>query len=563
MRRTLSHFWNSLNQFNALEPDAARRGKVLNLLLLGSFALSAAAFLLTLILLILSSTWSKPGNLLLLFGTLVFAIGALGLLFLNKRSTRLTALLFLLLLTLVFIFSDIPAELANGRSSFVFFIPIAIASLLLTPVSSFFFAVLNSSIIGILALISGESLNIGTIFGFFMLAIISWLSSNSLEQAIKDLRVINAELDQRVADRTRELSESLAREAAQASQREAILNSIADGVVVFDNYGMAIVANPSLSVMTGKAHSEVLGRNLTELLSTGELSQEEQARISEAFKGSKSMPTFRIKWGAKTLSVNAAEVQSATREPLGTVAVFRDVTREAELDRMKDTFLAVVSHELRTPLNAILGFAEMIKETVYGPVSESQSRAASRIMENTRRLLSIVSELLDQAQIQSGRLKIAMEPCEPAELLKIVQDTMEKIANDKGVKIRTELDPALPATLTGDSHRLQQILINLTNNAIKFSDKGDEIRVSIGRAGDANWQIQVADAGEGIPEEAVGYIFDTFRQVESSATRKHGGVGLGLAIVKQLVELMNGKIVVESRVNVGSVFTVTLPLITN
>ncbi len=227
---------------------------------------------------------------------------------------------------------------------------------------------------------------------------------------------------------------------------------------------------------------------------------------------------------------------------------------------MKDTFLAIVSHEMKTPLNAILGFAEMIKEAVYGPVNDNQGKAASRIMENSRRLLSIVSELLDQAQIQSGRMKISFEACKPEELLRSVEDTMSKIAADKGVSLTTTLDMALPPVLMGDAQRLQQIMINLTNNAIKFSSSGSEVRLSLSRYGESQWQIQVVDTGEGIPQESLEYIFDTFRQVESAATRKHGGVGLGLAIVKQLVELMNGKINVNSQLQVGSTFTVTLPI---
>lgn len=393
-----------------------------------------------------------------------------------------------------------------------------------------------------------------------MLAFISWLSSRNLEQALKDLRIINAELDQRVADRTRELSASLDREAAQASQREAILNSIADGVVVFDNSRTAIVANPSLSKLMNIPQDEILGRKMEEMLDRSELSNTERTRVGESLRQPSVAPAFRINLGSKTMSINAAEVQSDTNTTLGTVAVFRDVTREAELDKMKDTFLAIVSHEMKTPLNAILGFAEMIKEAVYGPVNDNQGKAASRIMENSRRLLSIVSELLDQAQIQSGRMKISFEACKPEELLRSVEDTMSKIAADKGVSLTTTLDTALPPVLMGDAQRLQQIMINLTNNAIKFSGSGSEVRLSLSRHGESQWQIQVADTGEGIPQESLEYIFDTFRQVESAATRKHGGVGLGLAIVKQLVELMNGKINVNSQLQVGSTFTVTLPI---
>ena len=561
MIKRILKVWNDLNQFDALEPDEARRGRVLNILLLGAFSLSTVAFLGALTLIMVQSTWTRPGNVLLLVGTFSFSIGVLGLLFLNRQKTRLTALLFLLLLTTVFVFSDVPGELANGRSSFVFFIPIAISSLLLAPLSSFLFAVLNGIIIITLTFIADSTLNIGTIIGFFMLAIISWLSSNSLEQAIKDLRKINVELDMRVAERTRELSASLEREAMQASQREAILNSIADGVVVFDNAGTAIVANPSLSQLMDLPQQEILGQNLDVLLNQSGVTSGEKLQVNEGLKQKKQAAAFRINWGAKTMSIHAAEVQSAAKISLGTVAVFRDITREVELDKMKDTFLAIVSHEMRTPLNAILGFAEMIKEAVYGPVSDKQAKAVSRIMENSRRLLLIVGELLDQAQIQSGRMKISLEPCKPDELLKSIQDTMAKSATDKGINLNTLLDPMLPSTLLGDSQRLQQIMINLTNNAIKFSSAGASVQLSILRSGNEHWKIQVSDTGEGIPRESLEYVFDTFRQVKSATTRKHGGVGLGLAIVKQLVELMNGEIAVESQVQVGSTFTITLPLI--
>ncbi|MFZ5879514.1 MAG: sensor histidine kinase [Chloroflexota bacterium] len=227
---------------------------------------------------------------------------------------------------------------------------------------------------------------------------------------------------------------------------------------------------------------------------------------------------------------------------------------------MKNTFMAIVSHELRTPLNAILGYAEMLKEAVYGLVNEKQQNAAARIMMNAQRLLDIVSDLLDQAQIEAGKLKIQAMPCKPADLLDNLHGVMDKIVSDKHIDLITELDPAMPPAILGDPQRLQQILVNLVNNAVKFTDTGS-IHVKIYPNHTKKiWQIQTVDTGRGIPEDAREYIFETFRQVEGASTREHGGVGLGLAIVKQLVELMNGKVVVESELGKGSTFTVTLPL---
>ena len=153
-----------------------------------------------------------------------------------------------------------------------------------------------------------------------------------------------------------------------------------------------------------------------------------------------------------------------------------------------------------------------------------------------------------------------MVQCEPAEILETLHGIMEKIAVDKGIEFITEIDPAMPPIIIGDPHRLQQIVVNLTNNAIRFTEKGS-IRVKILLTDENNWSIQTIDTGNGIPKEALEYIFESFRQVDTASTRQHGGVGLGLSIVKQLVELMKGKLTLESELGEGSIFTATLPLI--
>jgi signal transduction histidine kinase len=272
---------------------------------------------------------------------------------------------------------------------------------------------------------------------------------------------------------------------------------------------------------------------------------------------------FRIGWGEKTLSVSAAQVYDNRKENnknIGTVIVFRDFTREADVEKLKSTFVAIVSHELRTPLNAILGYAEMFIETVYGPMNEKQVNVAIRIMRNTQRLLSLINDLLDQAQMEAGKLTIHMAPLKPADLLESLHGLLDKTASDKRLRLTSEIDDDLPETLNGDSARLHQILVNLVTNAIKFTDQG-EVRVNLRRTEDAKWGIEVEDTGRGIPEADLPYIFDTFRQVEGATTRVHGGFGLGLSIVKQLVNLMSGEVKVISKINAGTKFTITLPLV--
>src|SRR5690606_37588654 len=142
------------------------------------------------------------------------------------------------------------------------------------------------------------------------------------------------------------------------------------------------------------------------------------------------------------------------------------------LEKLKSTFVAIVSHELRTPLNAILGYAEMFREAVYGPVNEKQANMAERIIKNTQRLLGLINDLLDQAQIEAGRLTIQMGPVRPAELVENLHGVMDKIVQDKGLLLTSEIDDNVPEVLNGDAARLQQVLVNLVNNSVKFTQKG-------------------------------------------------------------------------------------------
>lgn len=185
---------------------------------------------------------------------------------------------------------------------------------------------------------------------------------------------------------------------------------------------------------------------------------------------------------------------------------------------------------------------------------------AERITKNTERLLGLINDLLDQAQMEAGKLTIQMAPLRPAELLEVLHGLMDKTAADKRLRLTSEIDPNLPEILNGDAARLQQILVNLINNAIKFTEHG-AIRVRLYRHDENKWGIVVSDTGSGIPESEIPHIFDTFRQVDDAATRVHRGFGLGLSIVKQLVNMMNGEIEVESILGEGSTFMITLPLV--
>jgi signal transduction histidine kinase len=230
-----------------------------------------------------------------------------------------------------------------------------------------------------------------------------------------------------------------------------------------------------------------------------------------------------------------------------------------ESDRLKSQLVANVSHELRTPLNAIRGYSELLDENAYGPISAEQRITIQRILLNTALLQGMVNNLLDRAQIEQGKLSLRNSQFAPADLLEPTLAALNILAKTKDLELKSEIAPDVPALLTGDVLRLQQILFNLTSNALKFTESGSVCaRVFCPDA--AHWALQVIDTGIGIPIEAQSHIFEPFWQNDSSATRQYRGSGLGLSIVKQLTDLMGGELTMVSQPGAGSTFTIVFPL---
>lgn len=552
-----------LTAISATDLDDARRRKLLNILLIGITV--SLFFAVTLSTIIVSTRGMQDTGIEQIFlGSGILLTGMFVIYFINKyRSGKVAATLFLILITLVVTFSDSLVEVSTGRSLFIFTIPIIMASVLLAPASSFIFSGLSSLIISFIAISINRTPNIPAIGGYFVVALVSWLSSRSLEQALRELRDINANLDQIVKERTHALAEALTRERIEAGRSQAILESIADGVIVFDTQGSAIQANPALSNLINIPLNNILNTTVNDLVETSSMDAKNKGTLADVLtRPGRQYASHRVEWGRKTLSISSGQVLDRDGSEVGTVAVFRDFTREAEVEKMKSAFVAMVSHELRTPLSAILGYAEIFMEQIYGPLNEKQANMTNRIVTNTRRLLSLINDLLDQAQMEAGKLTIKYETMKPSDLLENLHSVMDKLTADKNLKLTSELDAKLPVTLKGDSARLQQILVNLVNNAVKFTEDGS-IHVQLSRLDERHWGIKVSDTGQGIPKEELPRIFETFRQVEGTTTRVHGGFGLGLSIVKQLATLMGGNVSVESEVGKGSVFSITLPFETD
>jgi signal transduction histidine kinase len=228
-------------------------------------------------------------------------------------------------------------------------------------------------------------------------------------------------------------------------------------------------------------------------------------------------------------------------------------------NRLKTELLANVSHELRTPLSVIMGFVELLEMGSYGPVIATQAEVLAKILVQSQRQLGLINDLLDQARLEAGELNLNISHFGPSALLEDIRARMTELAQAKGLTLIVEVAATMPAVLSGDLARLQQVLTNLVDNAIKFTEQG-QVEVRLYRLNDEQWVMEVADTGPGIPVEAQAHIFEPFGQRDSSVTRSHGGLGLGLSIARQLVTLMKGEFSLESQVGQGSVFRVTLPL---
>jgi signal transduction histidine kinase len=228
-----------------------------------------------------------------------------------------------------------------------------------------------------------------------------------------------------------------------------------------------------------------------------------------------------------------------------------------EASQLKSQFLANVNHELRTPMSAIIGYARLVLRATEGQISQLQRENLQDLLHNGERLLNQIDSLLEFSKIEAGKMDMHVEPVKVNEVIQGAISTIEPTLNGANVRIVREIASDLPV-LNTDREKLRQILLNLLDNAIKFTERG-EIKIAASQQ-NGSLQFVVSDTGIGIPKEELNKIFEEFHRGDSSSTKNYRGTGLGLAIVKKFVNLLGGEVGVESEVGKGSVFTVTLPL---
>ncbi|WP_119070956.1 sensor histidine kinase [Aggregatilinea lenta] len=232
--------------------------------------------------------------------------------------------------------------------------------------------------------------------------------------------------------------------------------------------------------------------------------------------------------------------------------------RAEEADSAKSQFLANVSHELRTPLNAIIGYDEAMLAGMVGEFTPQQIKLLGIMQHSSRRLLTLINDILDLSKIEAGSMAVYLTKLDPARTVRETVDSLCGLAEEKAIYVRTFFDESTPATILSDKNKLEQIIVNLLSNAIKFTEHGG-VTIKVSGEADKTLVIEITDTGIGIPDDAQSSIFDPFRQVDGSLKRKYSGTGLGLSITKRLVEALEGTISIKSQVGIGSTFTVVLP----
>jgi PAS domain S-box-containing protein len=350
---------------------------------------------------------------------------------------------------------------------------------------------------------------------------------------------------------------------ATVGRLQAILESIGEAIIMADIRGVCVVANRKTGEVLGIPADEVAGRTIHEL----------RAAAHRAFRSEGALAWAPGPAGGPPVEIGTAVVETRTEPPrvfhefsapvqndegaiIGRIYVYRDVTSETEVDRMKTDFIATVSHELRTPMTSIKGSLGLVLGGVAGPLPEDVRELLSIAMNNTDRLVRLINDILDVSRIEAGKLEIRRQTLSVADSVMRAVREMQGYADQRAITMTTVVPDDLPRVLA-DADRLQQVLVNLLSNAIKFSDEGSTVTLTAGHEPAGVW-VRVEDTGPGIDESQHSAIFEKFHRVDNASSRRTGGSGLGLAICKAIVEEHGGQIWVESEVGKGSAFTFTL-----
>jgi PAS domain S-box-containing protein len=382
--------------------------------------------------------------------------------------------------------------------------------------------------------------------------------------------VSNSDLYAFITDQADQLGATLQAMRAEADKSRAILESIGDGVLVLDHNGRVLLVNPIAEELLGFSAMALEGEHFRHMLGLGlsatdrDLAQglyaELRSRLEVPAEEAARVPTgaVRLQAGNRVLAVNLTPLLTTVGQSPGLVAALRDVSREAQVERLKNEFISTVSHELRTPMTSIKGYTDLLFLGMAGGLTDAQRNFLQIIKSNADRLTALVNDILDISRIETGRLHLTIEPLDLGQITTQAVASFQEQYRDKGLSLEWTEPEGLPL-VRGDVARVTQVLSNLLANAWQYTLSGGHVTVSAREKG-AFVQVDIADTGIGIAADHIDRIFDRFYRVDHPVVQEVEGTGLGLSIVKMFVEMLGGEIWVESELGTGSVFSFTLPL---
>jgi PAS domain S-box-containing protein len=391
--------------------------------------------------------------------------------------------------------------------------------------------------------------------------IIGYLLIGTDNTARKLVEAEQKKLDQRLRD--------------QQFYTRSLIESNIDALMTTDPAGIITDVNKQMEALTGCTRDELIGAPFKSYFTDPERAEAGIKRVLSEKKVTDYELTACALDGKQTVvSYNATTFYDRGRTLQGVFAAARDVTErkrvEAELQQAKamaetasqakSDFLASMSHEIRTPMNAIIGVSDLLAKTALTPEQDKYVKIFRRAGDN---LLNLINDILDLSKVEASQLELERTGFSLNDLLEKVVEMVEVRAHEKSLSLVCEIAPNVPAELVGDPTRLRQVVVNLVGNAIKFTEAGEvALRVTIddASADPGALHFTISDTGIGISSDKLGAVFERFTQADSSTTRRYGGSGLGLTISKRLVELMGGRIWVESALGKGSVFSFVVPL---
>jgi PAS domain S-box-containing protein len=365
----------------------------------------------------------------------------------------------------------------------------------------------------------------------------------------------NARLYHSLDKQARRLASLLRVREEEVAQRQAILESIADGVVVVSDSEEVVMANAVAERILGVRRDRLAGRTIRRLYA-------ELLRSGRRRQGDRALFT----WGDKDVTGSMAPVRMPDGSVLGYVAVFRDVTRERQAELAKVVFIETVSHELRTPLTSIKGYVELLAAGAVGNVTPQQRHFLEIANRNTERMVSLVNNLIAVSEMEQGTIKVEPRPVDMAHLVAEAVEAVEQQAAAAGLSLTVDLPRDL-APAWGDPQQLRQVVDNLLDNALRYTPAGGRVAVwaaeahleDDGASPSSYLVVSVRDTGVGIPTAEQERIFERFYRSDNPLSIEAGGTGMGLAIVKSLVEAHGGRVWVDSKPGQGSTFSFTVP----